>query len=124
MEDKKSRTAYALYFKKFVESYQDLGIDLFAIMARNEPNWDSNNYLACGYSPEGMYDFLKNYLVPAFESGDVNCDIWHGTLIDKQHGINLGDNYVANIMNDKNLADKIKGIGIQYGLTERVADVR
>jgi glucosylceramidase len=70
--------AWALYYVKFIKSYQQMGIDTFAITVQNEPNavqtWDS-----CTYTGEEERDFVKNHLGPVLEKeglSDVNIFIW------------------------------------------------
>lgn len=114
-EDEESRKAYALYFQRFVEEYQKQGIPLFAIMPQNEPCWESLKYPACGYTIEENYDFMKNYLVPQFVENHVNCEIWVGTILNPEHGITTGFDFVDRVLSDESLAGHIGGVGLQYG---------
>lgn len=57
---------WALYYTKFIKSYEKEGIPVWGITIQNEPmatqTWES-----CIYSAEDERDFLKNYLGPTMQ---------------------------------------------------------
>jgi glucosylceramidase len=70
--------AWALYFTKFIRSYEKEGIPVWGISIQNEPmatqTWES-----CIYSAEDERDFLKNNLGPTMEKeglGDRKIIVW------------------------------------------------
>ncbi|WP_066219871.1 glycoside hydrolase family 30 protein [Formosa haliotis] len=100
--------AYALYFSKFVQAYKKEGIALAAIQPQNEiayqPNWPS-----CTWRPEDMAYFINDFLGPQFQADNLNTKIWLGT-------VNSGDpNYVKTVLNYKDTAKFIDGVGFQWG---------
>ncbi|WP_299780821.1 glycoside hydrolase family 30 beta sandwich domain-containing protein [uncultured Formosa sp.] len=108
--------AYALYFSKFVQSYKNAGVSLFAIMPQNEiafqPNWPS-----CTWRPEDMAYFINGFLGPQFESDNLDTEIWLGT-------VNSGDpDYVKTILEDKKDSKYIKGVGFQWGGAKSIPSV-
>lgn len=46
-QDPETLTAYALYFSKYVKAYRQEGINLYAVMPQNEPNYNNNIYPQC-----------------------------------------------------------------------------
>ncbi|ANW95419.1 glycosyl hydrolase family 30 [Wenyingzhuangia fucanilytica] len=100
--------AYALYFSKFIQSYADAGVPLFAIMPQNEiafqPNWPS-----CTWRPEDMGYFINNFLGPKLKEDKLDTEIWLGT-------VNSGDpNYVKTVLEFKDASKYISGVGFQWG---------
>lgn len=99
--------AYALYFSKFVQAYKNEGVDLFAIQPQNEiayqPNWPS-----CTWRPEDMAYFIGGFLGPQFEADNLDAEIWLGT-------VNASNpNYVKTILEHKDAAKYISGVGFQW----------
>jgi glucosylceramidase len=100
--------AYALYFSKFVKSYAEEGVPLFAIMPQNEiayqPNWPS-----CTWRPEDMGYFINGFLGPQFEVDNLDTEIWLGTVNSSN------PNYVETVLDYKFAANYISGVGFQWG---------
>jgi glucosylceramidase len=108
--------AYALYFSKFVKQYKEAGVPLWAIMPQNEvayaPNWP-----ACTWRPEDMAYFLGKFLGPKFEEEQLSTEIWLGT-------INAGNpNYVRTILDNKDAAKYLSGVGFQWGGSRSVPTI-
>jgi glucosylceramidase len=99
--------AYALYFSKYVQAYEKEGIKISRICTQNEivyqPHWPS-----CTWRAEDLAFFIGKFLGPRFKSDNIPTDIWLGT-------INGADpDYMRRILNDKDAASYIKGIGMQW----------
>ncbi len=69
---------WALYYTRFIKSYQKEGIPVWGISIQNEPmatqTWES-----CIYTSEDECNFLKNYLGPTMEKeglGNVKIIVW------------------------------------------------
>ena len=108
--------AYALYFSKFVQAYKNEGVDLFSIQPQNEiafqPNWPS-----CTWRPEDMAYFINGFLGPQFEKDNLDTEIWLGT-------VNSGNpNYVKTILEYKDTAKYISGVGFQWGGAKSIPTV-
>ncbi len=70
--------SWALYYTKFIKSYQAEGVPIWGITIQNEPMatqiWES-----CIYQADDERDFLKNHLGPVMVEeglGDVNIIVW------------------------------------------------
>ncbi len=70
--------SWAMYFTKFIRSYEKEGIPVWGVTIQNEPmatqTWES-----CIYSAEGERDFLKNHLGPTMEKeglSDTKIIVW------------------------------------------------
>jgi glucosylceramidase len=108
--------AYALYFSKYVQAYQKEGIEIARICTQNEivyqPHWPS-----CTWRPEDLTYFIGKFLGPRFKSDNIASEIWLGT-------INGADpDYMRRILNDKDAASYIKGIGMQWDAKQAIGAI-
>ena len=69
--------AYALYFRKYVESYRAKGIPLWMVMPQNEFNSDQN-FPSCTWSVGQLSKFIGRYLGPELEGSGV--ELYFGTM--------------------------------------------
>ena len=108
--------AYALYFSKFVQAYKNEGVELFSIQPQNEiafqPNWPS-----CTWRPEDMAYFINGFLGPQFEKDNLDTEIWLGTVNSSN------PNYVKTILEFKDAAKYISGVGFQWGGAKSIPTV-
>ena len=100
--------AYALYFSKYVQAYQNEGINIASVQVQNEiaysPQWPS-----CTWRAEDIAYFIKEHLGPRFEADSLETELWLGT-------INSGrPEYVKTVLDNADAAKYIKGIGFQWG---------
>ncbi|MEO0731439.1 MAG: glycosyl hydrolase family 30, partial [Bacteroidota bacterium] len=58
------REVWARYFVKYLEAYQEHGIDIWGITVENEPLGNDNNWESMHFSPEEMTAFVRDYLGP------------------------------------------------------------
>ena len=58
---------WALFFSKYVDAYDDEGIDIWGFTVENEPVGNGNNWESMHFSPEEMTDFVQNHLGPKLE---------------------------------------------------------
>lgn len=70
-------TAYATYFRKYVDAMKAKGFPLWMVMPQNEPN-SAQPYPACTWTPATLTDFTVNYLAPALEG--TGTEIFAGTI--------------------------------------------
>jgi glucosylceramidase len=108
--------AYSLYFSKFVQAYQKEGIAISRVMVQNEvfyqPHWQS-----CTWRPEDIAFFVGKYLGPRFKEDQIKTEIWLGT-------VNGADpNYERTVLNNKDAAAYIKGIGLQWDAKQAIATI-
>jgi glucosylceramidase len=118
---KENLTAYALYFKKFIEAYKSEGIDISQIHIQNEPYADQK-FPSCCWSGEQFRIFIREYLGPMFESGNMDTEIWLGTL-NGPEGMPLTfsglvendyDSNVDQVLFDKEARKYLTGVGYQW----------
>jgi glucosylceramidase len=100
--------AYALYFSKFVQAYGKEGVTISSIQPQNEiaytPYWP-----ACTWRAEDMAYFIGKHLGPRFEQDGIDAQIWLGTINWSR------PEYVRSILQDKDAAKFIQGVGFQWG---------
>jgi glucosylceramidase len=78
--------AYANYFVRYVQAYEQKGIHIDSITIQNEPKFTSPNYPTMSMSAEEQAKFIGHYLGPAFESNSIDTKIisydhnWEGAL--------------------------------------------
>jgi glucosylceramidase len=100
--------AYALYFVKYVESYQQAGIPVYAVHVQNEPN-SCQNFPSCIWTAGDLNRFIGGYLGPAFERAGLQTEIWYGTI--ERPAIEN----IETVITDPACSGYIKGIGFQWG---------
>lgn len=104
--------AYALYFRRFVEEYKKLGINISQIMPQNE-FFSNQKFPSCVYSEEQLENFVANYLIDAVS--DLT-DVWLGTInapeMDEFDRTN--NSYFNRLMRNKKIKENIKGAAFQW----------
>lgn len=106
--------AYALYLSKFVQAFRNEGINLSALCVQNEivysPHWSS-----CTWRSEDLACFISKSLGPQFKKDSLSTEIWLGT-------VNGADpNYIRTVLNDKEAAKYISGVGVQWDAKHAIA---
>ena len=69
--------AYALYFKKYIESYKALGVPLIQVCPQNEP-CSNQVFPSCIWTGKELAEFIGGYLGEAIEG--LGVDIIFGTI--------------------------------------------
>jgi len=112
------REVWAKFYTKFIKSYQDEGIDIWAISIQNEPaavqTWDS-----CIYSAEEERDFVKGYLGPIMEEeglDNVKILVW-------DHNRDIIVERVKPIMDDPEAAKYVWGTAFHWYVSEEFENV-
>lgn len=59
---------WALYFAKYIEAYQEEGIEIWGITVENEPLGNDNNWESMHFTAQEMNDFVQNHLGPTLEN--------------------------------------------------------
>ncbi len=101
--------AWANFYVKFIQAYEKAGIPIWGLTVQNEPmavqRWES-----CVYTAEDERDFIKNYLGPTlWKNGMKNKN-----LIAWDHNRDLIYNRASTILNDKDAAKYVWGIGFHW----------
>lgn len=119
--EKEILDAYALYFKCFIEAYEEESIKIDQIHIQNEPFADQK-FPSCLWSSEQFRVFIKDHIGPLFEKWGMETEIWLGTLNGPTQmsftamGINIDlyDKYVDNILFDEQARNYLSGVGYQW----------
>ena len=107
--------AYALYFRKYIESYRAKGIPLWMVMPQNEFNSDQN-FPSCTWSAGQLAKFIGRYLGPALEGSGV--ELYFGTM--ERENANL-----LNATLDRSAYAKyVTGAGFQWAGRAALPEVR
>jgi glucosylceramidase len=110
-------TAYALYFRKFVQGWRKAGIPVNIVYPQNEPTWCAGGHPSCSWSTTSasntLMNWVRDYLGPNFRADTLGTErngtqIWCGTW-------NISDynNNIAPFLNDATCRTMITGIGVQ-----------
>lgn len=104
---------WARYYVKFIEAYQEKGLNVWGISVQNEPAavqvWDS-----CIYTAEEERDFVKDHLGPTLHNNgleDINVVIW-------DHNRDIIVERASRILEDEEAAKYIWGTGIHWYMCE------
>lgn len=82
---KKYFSAYAQYFRKFLQAYADAEVPIQAVTTQNEVDTDQDGRMpACLWGQEYEVEFVANHLGPVLRENGIPAKIW---LID--HNYNL-----------------------------------
>jgi len=114
--------AYAQYFVKFVQAYENEGIPLHAVTIQNEPGVDRGRgnpkwrYPSCRWTGEQERDFIKNHLGPAFKEHGIKAKIWcydHNFNIKQRMG-DPGISYPRTVLSDPEAAQYVDGAAFHH----------
>ncbi|GEO66361.1 glycoside hydrolase family 30 protein [Levilactobacillus spicheri] len=113
--------AYADYFVKYLQAYEEQGIHVQRVCPQNEVFADQK-FPSCLWSSDDLRTFIRDYLGPTLEKSGLDTDIFLGTLNGPEDtsfsptGMKLDNynRYVDNILFDGDARKYIKGIGYQW----------
>lgn len=101
--------AWANYFVKFIQTYEKKGIPIWGVTVQNEPMakqiWES-----CNFSAEEERDFIKNALGPVFTKNNLSDK----KIIAWDHNRDLINQYAGAILNDRDAAKYVWGVGFHW----------
>jgi glucosylceramidase len=75
--------AYALYFSKYLQEYERLGVKINRLLVQNETDMNPK-YPGCDMSPELMEELISGYILPQFKKDDIKTELWAGTFRGKR----------------------------------------
>jgi glucosylceramidase len=104
IRDERYYKAYALYFSKFIQAYEQEGIKISMVMPQNEPN-SVQVFPSCTWTSKGLAKFLT-HLGPQMEA--LGVDVFFGTME------RADDRLVDTILTDPQISKYIKGVGFQW----------
>lgn len=106
--------AYALYFRKYIDSYAAEGIPVAQIHVQNEPA-SSQKFPSCVWTGEEFRSFIGGYLAPALEG---KADIFLGTINgpenDNRALITRFHNYAHLVLQDEACRRAVTGVSYQW----------
>jgi glucosylceramidase len=97
--------AYALYFRKFIETYRSEGIQIAMVMPQNEFN-SCQIFPSCTWTASGINKFAGEYLGPEMKALDV--ELMFGTM--ERANTLLTD----TLLRDPSSSRYIRGVGFQW----------
>jgi glucosylceramidase len=110
-------TAYAEYFKKFVEGYKAQGINIEIVSPQNEPGYDQN-YPSCLWDKATYTTFIGKHLGPAMQG--IGVKVMLGTMSNAGDA-NRNDLDIANaVLADSTAKAFLSVAGVQWGVLDRV----
>lgn len=107
--------AYALYFSKYIQSYEQKGITVDRLLIQNETDANTK-YPSCVMVPEQMNQLAK-LIRQRFEKDKIKSEIWAGTF--RTVGVVDAIEIAAN----QEFMTSFDGIGIQYTKTKYISDM-
>jgi glucosylceramidase len=117
--DPSIRQAYANYFLKFVEAYQEEGINIAQVHLQNE--WNANQkFPSCVMDGATLADLIGRYLGPTFAAAGSDTEVWLGTYNGPicdcgGHEQTTGFNdLIFQVMQDEEARKYIRGLGYQW----------
>ncbi len=118
--EEKVLKAYALYFVKFVQAYEEEGITIHQVHVQNEVVADQK-FPSCRWIGDQLRDFIKNYLGPAFEKHNIKSEIWLGTINGPEPYVEWLEDYTQDfdvyaglVLRDPKAYKYVKGVGYQW----------
>ena len=107
IQKKEYLSAYALYLSKFVQAYQNEGINVYAVHFQNEP-YTYNQWPNCSWTAPAMRDFVSEYLGPKFIKDKVAAQIWFSTINSRNLEV------FETVLSNPKVRKYISGVGVQY----------
>lgn len=121
---KEKLSAYALYFRKYVEEYAKRGVKINFVTPQNEP-CSNQVFPSCVWSGEELADFVGNYLGKELEG--TGTDIIFGTIngpeTDDRYLTTRYYSYLGRAM-QTNARKYIKAVGYQWAGKYALAQTR
>ena len=113
------KSAWSLYYIKFIQAYEKRGIPVWGLSVQNEPmatqRWES-----CIYTGENERDFIKGYLGPALQKAGMS----NKKLIAWDHNRDLVYQRASTVLNDPAAAKFVWGIGFHWYETWTGSDMQ
>lgn len=61
-------STYADYILKYLDAYEEAGVDIWGLTPVNEPHGNSGNWESMNFTPESQNDFIKQHLGPRLKA--------------------------------------------------------
>ncbi len=109
-------TTYAHYLEKYVQSYQQDGVPVYAVHVQNEPA-SAQTFPSCVWNGMQIRDFVRDYMGPQFKKDHVKAEIWLGTINNRDI-----EAFVAPTLDDPKAMQYIAGVGYQWDGQHAIAE--
>jgi len=103
-QDSRYHQAWANYLLKFVASYEEEEIPIWAITPQNEPEYNAL-WEACVYTPQEQQSFLKNYLIPTLRNSNYS----HTNILIYDHNRDHLVDWANQILGDRDISPFLLG---------------
>lgn len=107
IQDPRYLDAYARYFCKFIDAYQEQGIPVSMVMYQNEA-YSYTPYPGCAWTAEGTVRFNAEYLAPVLKKHHPEVALYLGTINTNRY------DYIDRILSDPRMSGAIQGVGFQW----------
>ncbi|RKD75266.1 glucosylceramidase [Sinobaca qinghaiensis] len=111
---------YAQYFVKYIQAYEEEGVEIDAITVQNEPEYTSDEYPTMSMNGIEQRTFIKEQLGPAFEENNIDTEI-----IAFDHNWDTGLDYANAVLGDEQANEYTDGTAFHCygGEPEAMTDV-
>jgi glucosylceramidase len=111
---------YANYLTRWIETYRELGFNIYALSPQNEPNI-LNVYPTSLWTGTQLREFIAEYLGPTLRDRKAKVELWLGMNGDP---LNTGDNIndrLVTVLEDPKANAFITGVAYQYDSRNQIA---
>ncbi len=109
-------TAYAEYFKRFVEGYKEQGIKVEVVSPQNEPGYDQN-YPSCLWDKSTYVSFIK-VLGPVMK--EMGVKVMLGTMSNAGDAGRNDLDIASAVLADGTAKGLVSVVGVQWGVLDKV----
>ena len=117
IQDPRYLQAYADYFCRFIDAYNEQGVPIDMVIYQNEA-YSYTPYPGCPWTAEGTVRFNRDYLAPTLKARHPGVKLYIGTF-----NTNRQD-HVEKVLGDKGLRDCIDGVAFQWEGREILPEIR
>lgn len=107
IQDPRYLQSYANMFCKFIDLYQEQGVNINMVMYQNEA-YSYTPYPGCPWTTQGIIRFNMEYLAPTLQKNNPDVELCLGTFNTNRY------DHVKEILSDPRMQKNIKGIGFQW----------
>jgi glucosylceramidase len=113
-------TAYADYYKKFVEGYQAQGINIEVVSPQNEPGYDQN-YPSCLWDKATYVSWVKAL---STVMKPLNVKVMLGSMSNAGDGGRSDLDIADAVLADTTARAAVSVVGVQWGVLQKVVEGR
>jgi glucosylceramidase len=114
--DSATLAAYALYFARFIEEYDKLGIPIADVSPQNEPGY-ATRYPSCLWEDGALGTFMGTHLGPLLAERGLATKVWFGTLSNN-------DTYPIDIMSlTAEALEYTDGVTLQWNTIGHISEL-